>query len=214
MAQKNPRFTSPRGVAVYPHLTSPDTKFKDEGEFHTKLRVPADAAAATVKQIDAEIAKIAAETKKEKKLKTVKMSPAPYAVDDETGDVTFTFKMKASGISKKTQKPWERKPTFFDAKGNVLVDAPKIGGGSTLRVNYEFFPYYTAAVGAGVKLALEAVQVIELVEFGGSRKASDYGFEQEDGYDGGETPAAAAGFTDEEDTSAGVPVAGSEDDDF
>jgi hypothetical protein len=140
MAQKNPRFTSPRGVAVYPHLTSPDTKFKDEGEFHTKLRVPADAAAATVKQIDAEIAKIAAETKKEKKLKTVKMSPAPYSVDDETGDVTFTFKMKASGISKKTNKPWERTPTFFDAKGNVLVEAPKIGGGSTLRVNYRVLP--------------------------------------------------------------------------
>jgi hypothetical protein len=213
MASKNPRFTSPRGTAVYPHLTTPDTKFKDEGEFHTKLRVPADKADALVKQIEAEIAKIVAETKKEKKLKTVKLATAPYSVDDESGEVTFTFKMKASGVSKKTGKDWSRTPVFFDAKGAAIKEAPKVGGGSTLRVNFEFFPYYTAAVGAGVKLALEAIQVLDLVEFGGNRKASDYGFETEDGFDTSETDATEAGFTaDGEDEPA--PAAGTESDDF
>ena len=31
--------TTPRGVAVYPHLNSPDTKFKPEGEWRVKLTI-------------------------------------------------------------------------------------------------------------------------------------------------------------------------------
>ena len=30
-------FTSPEGKAIYPYLTHPDTEFKTDGEYHTKL---------------------------------------------------------------------------------------------------------------------------------------------------------------------------------
>ena len=30
-------LTSPKGRAIFPHLTEPDTKFKPEGEYHVKL---------------------------------------------------------------------------------------------------------------------------------------------------------------------------------
>ncbi len=29
-------LTSPKGRAIFPHLTEPDTKFKPEGEYHVK----------------------------------------------------------------------------------------------------------------------------------------------------------------------------------
>lgn len=33
------RITTPFGEAIYPKLTEPDTKFKAEGEYSTKLRI-------------------------------------------------------------------------------------------------------------------------------------------------------------------------------
>ena len=42
---KAERFTSPKGIAVWPRLNEPDTKFKATGEFSTKLAYEADDAA-------------------------------------------------------------------------------------------------------------------------------------------------------------------------
>jgi len=38
------RFITPRGIAIYPKLHKPDTKFKPQGEYSVKLRLAADAA--------------------------------------------------------------------------------------------------------------------------------------------------------------------------
>jgi hypothetical protein len=32
-------LTSPKGRAIFPHLTEPDTKFKPEGEYHVKFHM-------------------------------------------------------------------------------------------------------------------------------------------------------------------------------
>jgi hypothetical protein len=95
-------------------------------------------------------------------------------------------KMKASGVYKsgpKTGQRWERKPNIYDAKGNALKNPPKIGGGSIVKMNIELNPYYAASDGkVGTSFRLNAVQVIELVEFGG-KSASGFGFGEEDGDD-------------------------------
>lgn len=107
--------------------------------------------------------------------------------EEATGEIFFKFAMKASGVSKKTNKPWSRKPTIFDAKGKRMVKLPAIWGGTIGRVAFEPGPYFipgTAA--AGLKLNLVGAQVIDLVA-GGERSAKDLGFGEEEGYEHSDT---------------------------
>lgn len=192
-ANKRPTFTSMKGAFKFPKLTEPDTKFKDEGEYSVKLVVGAEDAG--VPELIAKCDRAAAESLKEAKANAKNPAEAkkwetkylPYAhVEDEetgepTGEVEFKFTMKASGVSKKTGKPWTRKPALFDAKGQPIKGTPAIGGGTIGKISYQIIPYApTTTVGASVKLALEAAQIIELREFG-TKSASAYGFGEEEG---------------------------------
>lgn len=194
-APQRPTLTSPKGAFKFPKLTVADTKFKDEGEYSVKLVVAADAPG--VAQLIAKCDDAAAESLKEAKANAKNAAEAkkwetkylPYAqVEDEetgepTGEVEFKFTMKASGVSKKTGKPWTRKPALFDAKGAPIKDAVDIGGGTIGKISFQIIPYApTTTVGASVKLALEAAQIIELKQFG-DKSASAYGFGEEEGYE-------------------------------
>lgn len=194
-APQRPTLNSPKGAFKFPKLTQPDTKFKAEGEYSVKLVVASDAPG--VAELMAKCDKAAAESLKEAKANAKNAAEAkkwetkylPYAqVEDEetgepTGDVEFKFTMKASGVSKKTGKPWTRKPALFDAKGNPITGEPAIGGGTIGKISFQIIPYApTTTVGASAKLALEAVQIIELREFG-QKSASAYGFGEEEGYE-------------------------------
>ncbi len=192
---KRPTLNSPKGAFKFPKLTTPDTKYKAEGEYSVKLIVASDApgvqaliekadegAAESLKEAKAN-AKNAAEAKKWE----TKYLPYAEILDDETGeptgDVEFKFTMKASGVSKKTGKPWSRKPALFDAKGQPIKGEPEIGGGSIGKISFQIIPYApTTTVGASVKFALEAVQIIDLRQYG-EKSASAYGFEEEEGYE-------------------------------
>lgn len=197
------KIQSPRGVASWPRLADPDTKFKAEGEYSIKLRLRGAQAAELVSVIDAyhdEAAEFFADDLKEAKAKEKnpkKRAEIPeradppykelYENDAPTGEWEFNFKMKASGISKKTGKAWTRKPAVFDSKARPLQGEAlaKVGGGSVVKVTGELRPFYTAALGIGVSLALEAVQVIESKTFG-DRSAANYGFGDEGDDEGAE----------------------------
>jgi len=175
-------IVTPRGRAIYPHLNTPDTKFKAEGEYHVKLAVPTTLAEEVTAKIDAAHKDAVAQALKENpKLKKVKEANLPYKLSEENDDETiFSIKMKAS-FKDKQDKVVTMKPALFDSKGKVLEGDLKIGGGSVLRVSFEPVPFYTATVGAGVTLRMKAVQVIELKTYGGS--ADSFGFETEDGFE-------------------------------
>jgi hypothetical protein len=125
---------------------------------------------------------------------------------NETGEVAFTFKRKASGVNKKTGKPWVAKVPLYDAAGKP-VDRTKVQvwGGSEIKVAFELNPFYTDLVGAGVSLRLVGVQIIKLVS-GGERTAESMGFSAEDGY----TYTPDEFPSDSGDDAA--PVSGDEDD--
>nr|WP_294850076.1 hypothetical protein [uncultured Sphingomonas sp.] len=141
---------------------------------------------------DAKVAELKAAGKKAlaEKLKLITLvEPMAPEIDDEgdeTGSVMIKAKMKASGVYKsgpKTGQRWERRPNVYDAKGTALKKLPSIGGGTIGKMNIELNPYYAANDGkVGVSFRLNAVQVIELVEFGG-KSASGFGFGEEDGDD-------------------------------
>lgn len=193
--KRNPTYTSPKGVFKFPKLTEPDTKFKAEGEYSVKLVVSLsapgvgelldkldDAAAESLAN-----AKANAKNKAEEKKWETKYLPYTRLEDEETGEETgeveLKFTMKATGVSKKTGKPWSRKPALFDAKGNPIKGEVAVGGGTVGKISYQIIPYApTTTVGASVKLALEAAQIIELRSFG-EQSASSYGFGAEEGYE-------------------------------
>jgi hypothetical protein len=197
--EKNKVLTTPQGRAIYPHLTTPDSKF-GEPQYKVKLAVKAPLADKLIKEIDEVAARALAEAKADKNNKKVKEADLPYSYDEENDEFLFNFKMKAEGKSKKSGETWTQKPAIFDAKGKPIVGALRIGGGSTLRVSFEAIPFFTAMIGAGVSLRLRAVKVIELKEFGGGGTAETHGFgEEEEGYTADE---AEVSFPAEDKTEA------------
>ena len=82
--------------------------------------------------------------------------------DDEAGGIKIRAKSS-------------KKPTLFDAKGNVIKTDLPVGNGSIIKLS-GVMGTYSAGGNIGVTAYLNAVQIIDLVEFGGST------FEEEDGY--------------------------------
>lgn len=189
---KNPRYTTPAGIAQYPWLNKPDTKFNADGEYKVNLEVQSSDAQKLVTFLDGQFAEAVAKAKKDNPGKKIKEGSPGYEVNEETGKVTFKFKTKAK-VTTKSGDTFDQKVALFDAKGQPLVQAPNIGGGSKVKVSFEVMPYYTSMVGAGLSLRVKAVQVIDLVEFSGGASAEAYGFGEEEGY----TKQTSNEFTDE-----------------
>lgn len=198
MAQKpkaNPTFTTPAGAFQYPKLFAPDTKYKDAGEYSVKLRLSEEDAGKLIAKLqpyhdeaveagEEEYKKLPVKTRKATEFKVSPFCQPVYdeKTEDETGEFEFNFKMTASGVSKRTGKPWKRKPAVFDAKGKPILKDPEMWSGTIGKVNFEVLPYFTTIAGAGISLRLNAVQVIEL-RTGQAKTADAYGFGQEDGYE-------------------------------
>jgi hypothetical protein len=78
-----------------------------------------------------------------------------------------------TGLWHATFKTSERfKPKLFDDEGHP-IDV-MVGNGSKVRVNYT--PAAYEGLGGGITLYLNAVQVVELVEYVSGGRATDYGF--------------------------------------
>lgn len=224
--QKLPQVTSPAGRLKWPRLTEPDTKFVKEGEYSTGLILTEEEAAPLIAKLqphfDAAIEagqeqydKLAPGVKKKKAFNQNDFYHPVYDDEgNETGEVEFKIKAKASGISKKTGKAWSKKIPIFDSRGKP-INSPKlqIWGGSVARIAFEVLPYWNAAAtAAGISLRLGAVKIIEL-QAGGTRNASAYGFGEDEG---GYAHEEAAFPEDDDDATDGAAVADEDgdDDDF
>lgn len=180
------KSSTPAGVFVFPYLNKPDTKFNADGDYVVKLRLegePAEKLKAIVdKAYDDALKVIRAEVTDPVKRKKIKEGNKPYGPEldkesgDETGATLFTFKQKAK-VKNKAGEMFDKRPDLFDGAGNK-IDPKKtmIYGGTIGQISFEGWPYNSPASGAGVSLRLLAVRVIEL-KTGGSRSASDYGFD-------------------------------------
>jgi hypothetical protein len=231
---KNPNeiaFTTPRAPAVYPKLdlANPDYGTEEHaiegGNFSCQIRVlKSDPAVKAllgkleklmeISEREAEelFAKLPVAARKKLKDTTTRNEFVTECYDEdenETGEIILKFKMKHSGVVKKTGKAWKRYPQLIDAKLQPLKKGTQIWGGSIVKLSASAAPYFIPASGAyGVSLRLEGVQVLELVTAGG-RSASSLGFEAEEGYDAdegfqAETPEDDAGDSSDDDkTPAG-----------
>lgn len=208
------KVVSPKATFRYPKLTEPDYGNeeypKPQGEYSVGLILSAEEAKPLIDKLQPVHDKAVEEgrvkfdnlnVQQRKKLKELSINPLfieefDKETEEPTGNVIFKIKMAASGKNKKTGKEWKRKPTIFDAKGQVIKNPPAIWGGTIGKVSFEAAPYFITGTGtAGVGLYLNAVQIIEL-RSGGGGDAESYGFGEEDGfqYEEDQTPAEKEGF--------------------
>ena len=184
MARKT-RVT-PAGVALWPRLTTPDTKFNKDGVYQVKLELAYndEGVEDLIKYIDGQMDESFALAQKDNPDKKVKAADKPYQDSETEGVVRINFKSKAKG-TRSDGTEWEFHPALFDAKGTpIKASQVMIGSGSLIKVSFTPFQFYTAMIGAGVSLRVQAVQILKLEEYGG--RAQDHGFGAEDGYDSAE----------------------------
>jgi hypothetical protein len=172
-------INTPKGKAVYPHVNEPNTRFNPMGEYSCSISVSEEDGEAFKKQVE-EIYDAAYAREcviHNKKLK--KASSFPVGQDDE-GDWVIKAKQPAK-VESKAGKVYEFGIKLFDAQG-ILCNA-QVGSGSTVKMAVEPRTWYVSSLGFGVTLSLKAVQIIDLVEKGGSN-ATSFGFAAEEGYVG------------------------------
>lgn len=170
--------TTPKGSVLFAHVFTPETYEGKEVGYTIQLKLGEIETKAFMAVIDEELEK----AKHSIKLKPgQKWSAEPFLgyKEDKDGDIVFKFKT-ASTITTKAGETITRTVPVFDAHGKPIREKLNIGNGTIARVAYTLVPYWVSKVVNGIKLRLEAVQIIDLKEFG-EREAKGYGFGDEEG---------------------------------
>lgn len=157
-----------RGIAVFPFLNKPDTKFDSNGEYHTKVRIDSEAAEKLLEKLTAiqEAEMEIVKGKRKGKRTTAADLPLQPELDRETGEETGSYLLKvatnATYKSRKTGKIIQKVLPLVDARGKEMSNSIDIWGGSEIVAAYQARPWSNPKGEVGVKCYLEAVQVIQL----------------------------------------------------
>lgn len=165
MTTKNKVFLlTPTGVAEYPFLSSPDTKYVAQGEYKVKLKLDLSDEAQKLMNSIQVCAKLAYDKAMTKAVAAGKRPPkqADVPVFNNGTAIMLTAKLKASGVNKTTNQVFHQAPRIFDASNALWDKNTKVTHGSKLRLCVEVVEYDSPTTGAGVTLRLKDVQVIEL----------------------------------------------------
>lgn len=195
-------YTSPKGTAVWPRIDTPDTKFDEDGVFSCKLHVSEGDFKAFEAQINKQVeADYKAECASQGKDKLRRASSCPLRITDE-GEYEIFAKQKAK-VHTKSKGTLEFSIAAYDSTGKK-IETPKIGSGSTLKMAVEVNTWFVPSQGFGYTLRLRAVQVIDLVEYGGGDGNFGFGAEA-DGYVGDGESFNDVVTSDNEAETSGVP---------
>ena len=170
---------TPKGSLLFPHIYEPETyEGKDVG-FTVTIKFDQKETDALIVVIDKELEK----AKHSIKLKPgQKWSAEPFLGyrEDKDGDIVFKFKANSHYTTKSGETHKVTIPVF-DAHGKPIKDPLSIGNGTIAKVAYTLVPYWISKVVNGIKLRLDAVQIIDLKEYG-EKDAKGYGFGEEEGF--------------------------------
>lgn len=179
--EKNPRYVTPTGIAMYPWLNKPDTKFDPDGLYHVNLKFEKETPELDFLLKDLEkmlddYYQAACDNPKYAKLKS-KIQKADIFEEDDEGCKVLKFKQKA--VIKSVKGVFNAKIALFDSKGKPSKDT--VGGGSQIKVCFSAIPYFVPSTKTvGLTLRPVAVQIISLQSINGS-SAESYGFKSEEG---------------------------------
>jgi hypothetical protein len=166
------KITLPVGIARFPHLNRPDTKFVEAGAYKANVAVSHERAAPVIKRLQ-EIAK----AELGKALPKADNSLWKEETDDN-GDPTgmVMFKCSVKNVITKDGNLWDRRPVQYDSNLNKVNE--NIYGGSELAVACDVWAWeYSGKKGLGLQPT--AVQIHKLVE--GPEGGGDHGFSKADG---------------------------------
>lgn len=186
MANAYKKFTTPVGIAKYPALTVPDTKFNALGVYKTGLIVDAAEAQDLIASLDKILSDYIAEQNAEA-TPQMKAKLAKYNVKDvceqelddsgeATGNVVFNFKLNAV-VQTKAGESFEQTVKIFDTSNKLVSpDGLKLWGGSQIAIAGEVIPYGMASSQTfGISLRLKAVQIVSL-KSGSDSSGDSFGF--------------------------------------
>ena len=194
--RKNPQYTTPLGVAVYPKLNEPDN-YEGKVQYKSKLVVDRDTAQPLMDAVEAHLKASIEEynnresTKKKVNLKKALASGLPWDDHDEDDSkVVFypkqNYEVDEYKNGQKTGKKRKVTLIFYDAKGDRIPpdQVPELWGGSKIKLSgsMRFYP----GLSGGVSLSITAVQIVDLVTRGqgaGPDAGEAFGFGQEDGFE-------------------------------
>lgn len=219
-----PRVFTPRGEAIFPAVDQPDYKFKENGEYHVRLRLSPDdpglqdlivqAESIRNEAFDAKKASLEKQKKMALVKELTKVDVVKEELDQETGDPTgfvilraaLTYRVEIKNGPKAGQV-FYKTPDVFDATGRSIqirkdrntgevldTKVPRVGSGSTLKLNVTIQDYETDG-GKTIGARFE-LNAVQIIKLvqGGQRSASDYGFGVEED---GDTIEDTGGFDDE-----------------
>lgn len=164
---------TPIGEFLHPWLNSPDTKYNEDGLFHTDLILGGQEAQDLKAIIDA--AAQAAYDELTDDLKPADKKKwglyVPYEIDEddegnETGYIRFSFKQNAKITNRKTGETKDVKIAIHDSKDQETKVA--VYSGSEGRIMFSMRPIkMTSAKEAGIRLDFAKVQVTKLKQGSG-----------------------------------------------
>lgn len=169
------RLSTPPGVAVYPRLKTPDTKFDELGIYKADVSVPMSDAVGIMKTL-ADIHKNhtgKVPPKADNTMWTVETDDA----GEETGNVIF--KLRVKNRLNKQGELWDRRPKQFDAALKPVDVNP--WGGTKMVVSFDVYEW-TSGNKKGVSLQPCAVQIIDLKSGSGGPDAANFGFAPQEGF--------------------------------
>jgi hypothetical protein len=217
---KKDRFTgtTPRAISIWPHLFTPQTKFKPEGTYDCKIRLKEGDCDGLIAEIDNVIsqARVMAEetcrTPRDKAKLKAAQEPYEDEMDNEgnlTGYVLFRFKKQASGTTKDGEK-WTAKLPVFDSKGAPITKDIGARSGTEVKVAYELRPFYVPSFGYGCSCRLNAVQILSLVT--SNQDSSSFGFgAEDDGFDMADEDASSVFGESVRDSDSDIDTTGEGD---
>lgn len=173
----NPNYKiSPKGTAIFPNLRKPEMFNSKEVGYTVKLKVSEEIA---YKFKDILLQEIEEQKKNDPTLANKNFEDPIIPIDqDKNGNWLVKFKSKTEFKNKKGEIIHRSIP-IYDASTKLLDESIDVGYGSTIKIAYKPYVYYLNNKMYGIKLLIEAVQVINLVEKKQEKTASDYGFSNE-----------------------------------
>lgn len=190
------KILTPPGTVKFAHIGKPNILFNPDGVYSVDLIL--DPAEPSVQALVARCSEMAAKAKtdflaaetdpKKKKALASFAEHGPFTQDldkegNETGMIVFRAKQSAM-VRVKGKDPFAKTVSVFDTKRSPMTNK-NVGRGSVIRVAGLANPFVMPSNRlVGITVWLEAVQVIEMQEFGG-QGAESYGFGDEEGYTGG-----------------------------
>lgn len=163
-------FTTPKGMARFPALLVPDTKFSADGEYHVGLVVdPNDPDVSTILDKLNELTdewysavyNVLPKKDKEKANKHISVEDEYNENDEPTGKVILKFRQKPF-FKRKDGTRQDLQPPLFDAAKKPWPEGEDVHHGAIIKVSFLTQPYYVGSSGmCGLKLRIRGVQVID-----------------------------------------------------